>query len=131
MSYAGLLTHEIEARIEELESLIEKELVVSKKRAMNLEKGRLTKELLRRDKAKNVTIPDPANIPHIFFNIELTRPASKELADYLTLCLDHYPESLRYVFNKSQEYVGFGGCRKMTFAQWKTKLKKDLGSCKW
>lgn len=129
--YSGLLVREIEARLEEIDALLSEEGGTANIRALNLEKGRLLKELRSREQTKNISIPDPAQIPHVFFNVELTAPANKDLADYLSLCLEHYPESLRYIFNKSQEYVDYGGCRKMTFAQWKAKLTKDLRNCKW
>lgn len=130
-SLTALTTSELSGRMDEIDRLLVEESDVKLKRTLNIERGRIIKEMKRRQTSVAHSIPDPQTIPHVFFNVELTRPASKELQQYLEAVLTHYPDHLRYIYDKSQEYTEHGGCRKMTYATWKKKLKSDLGKCKW
>lgn len=96
-------------------------------RRLNYRKETLKQELGGREEVvvATGTIPNPQDIPHVFMNVELTEPASKELASYLKIMLRQDLENLRYLYDKSQEFVEFGN-RKMTFAVWHKKLKVDL-----
>lgn len=129
---APLTNREIQGRIEEIDSLRGTTGNVTTERRLNMEKARLVRELKRREGVVHDTLPDPTKIPHVFFNVELTKPASKELHKYLSLCLEHYPDSLKYLHRKSQEYVKHGsGVRKMGYEDWKRKLATELRKQKW
>lgn len=124
----GLLDSELNNRLDVINQLIAEDLslTVNDKRRLGAEKARISKELKRREGIVEKSIPDPTGIPHVFLDVSLTRPASTELRDYMKLCLQHYPESLRYIWNKSQEYVEQNGYGRLTYAQWKRKLQNNL-----
>jgi len=125
--YHSLTKNEVLTRIEEIEELVrEGSLDISNVRSLNAEKARLLKEIKRREGEISKAIPDPTKIPHLFKNVELTKPASKELAEYMNYCLEHFPDALRYIHNASQEYVDYNGVKPLNYAQWKRKLMKDL-----
>lgn len=129
--YKQLLNEEIERRIEEIQNLLEDATIDTDKRVLNMERGRLETEL---EKRRTLTegFPNPLKIPHVFFNTALTKPATKELADYLLRALEEHPEALRYLHTKSQQYVKHGsGVPKMTYNKWKVKLKTDMRRQKW
>lgn len=70
--------------------------------------------------------PDPYKIPHIFRNVDMTIPATKELTLYMWWVYRHHTEVLRYVHRESQQYNKHGGADNLSFARWKDKLEKDL-----
>lgn len=63
---------------------------------------------------------------HIFSNKECTYTPSPPLKEYLAFMLENHPDDLEYLWRSTQVYKDFGGCYVMTFAKWKSKLKKDL-----
>lgn len=74
----------------------------------------------------NQSIPNPESIPHVFRNREMTMPATSEFMYYLWQVLRYDKEILRYIHSRSQLYVDYGGCTKLTFNKWVEKLQRDL-----
>lgn len=121
----ALTLKELQGRVDQVTDALMK-APASGKRALSLEKARLLKEIKARESIGSVKFPDPTIIPHVFMNVELTRPASSELASYMKLLLEHCPDALKYIYNACQKYCEHGGAPKMTFVKWKRKLELDL-----
>ena len=62
----------------------------------------------------------------IFRNRDLTIPANTETKEWLIYMVANFPDDLKFLFKKSQEYVRFGGANAYVWAAWLKKLKRDL-----
>ena len=65
-------------------------------------------------------------VAFIFRNRDLTIPANTETKDFLCYMVEHYPDDLKFLYKKSQEYVRFGGANTYSWKMWFKKLQRDL-----
>lgn len=63
---------------------------------------------------------------HLFLNMNCTKPATEELGRYLAFLLTNDEESLRYIYQHSQQYSAHGGAAKLSFPRWLTSLRSNL-----
>lgn len=69
---------------------------------------------------------DPFKLAFIFKDVSLTRPANKELAEWLDYMTEHHIKELHFLYRASQEYVKHGGGSVYTQANWNKRLIKNV-----
>lgn len=62
----------------------------------------------------------------IFRNRDLTIPANTDTKEWLNFMVANFPDDLKFLHKKSQEYVRFGGANAYLWSKWLQKLKRDL-----
>ena len=97
---------------------------------MTTNSGRVGRPKGSKTKAPADVIPYATleDIPlHVFTNRMCTQTDNSNLKDYLLYMLEQYPDDLNYIYDHTQQWSDIEGATyKMTFKQWKEKLKKDL-----
>lgn len=68
---------------------------------------------------------NPADIPHIFRNRDLTQPANPLLKEWILFAHKHDPQALKYIYKEQTQYVKFGGGCSYKFERWLGKIFKD------
>ena len=76
-------------------------------------------------KNKNKKLED---IPkQVVSNKECTQSPDQEVEDYLRYMATHHIDDLAYLWRHTQRYSKVGGAKIRTWANWKEKLRRDLG----
>ena len=84
-------------------------------------------ETKKRGRPKNPQYHKIKDLPvHIFKNRQCTDPVGEDFKEYLRYMLDNHPDDLHYIFRHSQLFVNYGGSFRMTYLQWRDRLKKKL-----
>lgn len=71
---------------------------------------------------------DPLNLAFIFRDVSLTKPANKELAEWLDFMIVYYKKDLHFLYRASQEYIKHGGGSVYTTTAWYKRLTKNVAT---
>lgn len=68
---------------------------------------------------------EASDIPHLFFTDRFfSSPATNDTFEFCEFMLNNYPDDLKFLFKKAQEYVGIEGSQyKMSYGRWLSRLK--------
>ena len=69
---------------------------------------------------------DPTEIPFIFKNKELTKPANALCHRWMTHFIYHDQEVLRFLFNRTQLYCKHKGANPTSWAKWVNRCEREL-----